>query len=176
MSTCFDAVLFVVALMCDVLKAERKIFLRQAKDNVRWFYKLVERVYRLKDTWRSFDLGAAVIHCLIGKEWGRGFFFVESHSFQGEHRWDQSSPTEYKWEGMYPPPPLQDKIITTPQCEPREKCSPLPFIDIKTVFRVWKLFSVTQKASLRFFFYFAVEFNSFINIGYQWAEAASAWK
>ena len=50
-----------------------KIILRQAKVNVRWFYKLVERVYRLKDTWRSFDLGAAVIHCLIGKEWGRGF-------------------------------------------------------------------------------------------------------
>ena len=112
MSTCFDAVLFVVALRCDVLKAERKIFLRQAKVNVRWFYKLVERVYRLKDTWRSFGLGAAVIHCLIGKEWGWGFFFVESHSFQGERRWDQSSPTEYKWEGMSPP--LQDKIITTP--------------------------------------------------------------
>ena len=152
MSTCFDAVLFVVALRCDVLKAERKIFLRQAKVHVRWFYKLVERVYRLKDTWRSFGLGAAVIHCLIGKEWGWGFFFVESHSFQGERRWDQSSPTEYKWEGMYPPP-LQDKIITTPQCEPREKCSPLPFIDIKTVFRVWKLFSVTQKASLLFFLF-----------------------
>ena len=152
MSTCFDAVLFVVALRCDVLKAERRIFLRQAKVHVRWFYKLVERVYRLKDTWRSFGLGAAVIHCLIGKEWGRGFFFVESHSFQGERRWDQSSPTEYKWEGMYPPP-LQDKIITTPQCEPREKCSPLPFIDIKTVFRVWKLFSVTQKASLIFFLF-----------------------
>ena len=48
----------------------------------------------------------------------------------------------------------------------KRKCSPLPSIDIKTVFRVWKLFSVTQKASLRFF-YFAVEFNSFINIGYQ---------
>ena len=174
MSTCFDAVLFVVALMCEVLKAERKIFLRQAKVNVRWFYKLVERVYRLKDTWRSFGLGAAVIHCLIGKEWGRGFSLENRIVFRENA--GGISLRQQSINGRGCTPPLQDKIITTPQCEPREKCSPLPFIDIKTVFRVWKLFSVTQKASLRFFFYFAVEFNSFINIGYQWAEAASAWK
>lgn len=150
MSTCFDAVLFVVALMCDVLKAERKIFLRQAKDNVRWFYKLVERVYRLKDTWRSFDLGAAVIHYLIGKEWGRGFSLENRIVFRENAGGISLRQQSINGRGCLPRPLDQNNNYSL--MSTKRKCSPLPFIDIKTVVRVWKLFSVTQKASLRFFF------------------------
>lgn len=152
MSTCFDAVLFVVALMCEVLKAERKIFLRQAKDNVRWFYKLVERVYRLKDTWRSFDLGAAVIHYLIGKEWGRGFSLENRIVFRENAGGISLRQQSINGRGCLPRPLDQNNNYSL--MSTKRKCSPLPFIDIKTVVRVWKLFSVTQKASLRFFFLF----------------------
>ena len=102
--------LFWRGAICGCVKVWRaesrtKNIFASSKSSCKVILQISWKGYRLKDTWRSFGLGAAVIHCLIGKEWGWGFFFVESHSFQGERRWDQSSPTEYKWEGMSPPPP-----------------------------------------------------------------------